>query len=351
MSSANIGPSGAGDAVVRLEGVGKSFRSRAGSTTALEGVDLEVVRGRIFGVIGHSGAGKSTLIRLLNGLERPTEGRVLLDGVDLASLDTKGLRAAQKRTGMIFQQFQLLETITVLDNVAMPLRLDGVSRAEARSRAAEALDFVGLSEKSGNHPGELSGGQKQRVGIARAIVRNPPVLLCDEATSALDPSTTAQIIALLRRINREYRTTIVLVTHEMDVIKDLCDEVAVMAGGRVVERGDVLDVFVRPQSEVAASFVSTIIPVDIPAAVRAQLGTGEVWRLSLVDDEVTQPLISTLIARIGVEVNILHADMTQIQEHTVGQLVIQIDGPAERVAAARAYLAEHVVDVREVERA
>lgn len=350
MSSRNDDAVGADDTVVRLEGVGKSFRSRAGTTTALVDVDLDVARGRIFGVIGHSGAGKSTLIRLVNGLERPTAGRVLLDGIDVAALTSQDLRAAQKRTGMIFQQFQLLETISVLDNVAMPLRLDGVARAEARTRAAEALDFVGLSEKSGNHPGELSGGQKQRVGIARAIVRNPPVLLCDEATSALDPRTTAQIIALLRRINREYRTTIMLVTHEMDVIKDLCDEVAVMAGGRVIERGDVLDVFVRPQSEVTASFVSTVIPTDIPASVRARLGTAAVWRLSLVDDEVTQPLISTLIARIGVEVNILHADMTQIQEHTVGQLVIQVDGPADRVAAARAYLAEHVVDVREVDR-
>ena len=236
------------DAVVEFDDASRVFGEGDAATAAIDGVTLDIPRGGIFGIIGHSGAGKSTLVRMINGLEAPTSGTVRVDGLDIPSLSGAELRAAQKHTGMVFQQFELLQTITVRDNVALPLRLDGVSRAEARRRADEVLEFVGLTEKAKAHPGDLSGGQKQRVGIARAIVRQPRVLLCDEATSALDPSTTTQIIDLLRRINADYGTTIVVVTHEMDVIKDLCEEVAVMSAGRIVERGSVLEVFVHPRT-------------------------------------------------------------------------------------------------------
>ncbi|MBB2975280.1 D-methionine transport system ATP-binding protein [Microbacterium endophyticum] len=331
-----------------FEQVSKTFTGRAAETAALRGVDLTVTPGSIFGVIGYSGAGKSTLIRLVNGLEKPTTGRVLVDGVDVGALSGRTLREAQKRTGMIFQQFNLLDTVSVRDNVALPLRLDGVNATRARTRANEVLDFVGLGEKGDKHAGELSGGQKQRVGIARALVRNPRILLSDEATSALDPTTTTQIIDLLRSVNREYGTTILVVTHELDVIKDLAHDVAVMAAGEVVEQGTVLETFLHPQAQITRDFVSTVIPQGVPERVVAHLGGEGLWRLRLVDDEVTQPLISDLITDIGVSVNVLHADMTEIQEHTVGHMIMKVGGPPERVAAAREFLAARVVQLEEV---
>ncbi|MGO1770552.1 MAG: methionine ABC transporter ATP-binding protein [Microbacterium sp.] len=336
------------DAVVEFDDASRVFGEGDAATAAIDGVTLDIPRGGIFGIIGHSGAGKSTLVRMINGLEAPTSGTVRVDGLDIPSLSGAELRAAQKHTGMVFQQFELLQTITVRDNVALPLRLDGVSRAEARRRADEVLEFVGLTEKAKAHPGDLSGGQKQRVGIARAIVRQPRVLLCDEATSALDPSTTTQIIDLLRRINAEYGTTIVVVTHEMDVIKDLCEEVAVMSAGRIVERGSVLEVFVRPAQEVTRAFVGTVIPNELPDRVTARLDQQNLLRLFLLDEQVTAPLISTLISEIGVGVNILHADMNEVQRRTVGQMIIQLEGDTDRIAAARAYLDEQVRSVTEV---
>jgi D-methionine transport system ATP-binding protein len=331
-----------------FDAVAKTFPGRAADTAPLRGVSLDVAPGTVFGVIGYSGAGKSTLIRLVNGLEKPTSGRVVVDGVDISSLKGRRLRDAQKHTGMIFQQFNLLETVRVRDNVALPLRLDGVSPAKARERAAEVLDFVGLSAKADSFAGELSGGQKQRVGIARALVRNPRILLSDEATSALDPTTTGQIIELLGSINREYGTTILVVTHEMDVIKDLAHSVAVMADGEVVEQGTVLDTFVHPRSPITRDFVSTVVPQGLPPRVIEHLGGEGLWRLLLLDAQVTQPLISELITGVGVAVNMLHADMTDIQEHTIGQMIVKVTGAPERVAAAREFLAARVVDLSEV---
>jgi len=341
-----MSPAGAGSVV--FDDVTKTFTGRAAGTAALRHVSLDVPAGSVFGVIGYSGAGKSTLIRMVNGLEQPTSGRVVVDGVDIGSLRGSALREAQKHTGMIFQQFNLLETVRVRDNVALPLRLDGVSKADARARADEVLAFVGLDAKAEARPGELSGGQKQRVGIARALARNPRILLADEATSALDPTTTVQIIDLLRSINREYGTTIVVVTHEMDVIKDLADEVAVMAAGEVVEQGPVLDTFLRPRADVTRNFVSSVIPQDLPDRVVEHLGADGLWRLLLLDAQVTQPLVSNLITDIGVEVNMLHADMTEIQDHTVGQMILKVTGASDRVAAARGFLAERVAHLEEV---
>ncbi|MEV4666728.1 methionine ABC transporter ATP-binding protein [Microbacterium sp. LWO12-1.2] len=333
---------------VRLEGVTRRYGRGGEQLTALDDVTVAVRRGDIFGVIGHSGAGKSTLIRMVNALEAPTSGIVQVDGVDLASLSTAELRAARKHTAMIFQQFQLLDTVTVLDNVALPLRLDGIGRRESRERATEALEFVGLGSRLGAYPGQLSGGQKQRVGIARAIIRNPAVLLCDEATSALDPSTTLQIIDLLRRVNREYGTTILVVTHEMDVIKNLCHSVAVMEGGRIVEQGTVMDVFVRPQTAIAQAFVGTVIPHELPERVRRAVGGHPLWRLRFIDEEVTSPIVGALISDFGLRVNILHADMTDIQDRTVGHMVVQVEGDDSQRKAAFSYLTDRIVSVEEV---
>ncbi|WP_205783865.1 ATP-binding cassette domain-containing protein [Microbacterium sp. 10M-3C3] len=331
-----------------FDAVSKRFPGRGGGTAALEDVSLEIAPGSVFGVIGYSGAGKSTLIRLVNGLEQPTTGRVIVDGVDIGRLRGRALRAAQKHTGMIFQQFNLLETVRVRDNVALPLRLDGVAAGAARARAEEMLEFVGLADKADSYAAELSGGQKQRVGIARALVRNPRILLADEATSALDPTTTAQIIDLLRRVNAQYGTTILVVTHEMDVIKDLAHDVAVMAGGRVVERGSVLETFLHPRADITRDFVTTVVPQGVPRRVVEHLGGGGLWRLLLLDEEVTQPLVSTLIRDLDVSVNMLHADMTEIQEHTIGQMIVHVTGDPDRVSAARRYLSERVVDVQDV---
>ncbi|MFJ6651378.1 methionine ABC transporter ATP-binding protein [Microbacterium sp. NPDC091313] len=339
--------SGGAGAIV-FDSVSKTFAGRSGGDPALQDVSFEVSPGSIAGVIGYSGAGKSTLIRMVNGLEQPTRGRVVVDGVDIGSLRGRALRDAQKHTGMIFQQFNLLETVRVRDNVALPLRLDGVAPAAARRRADEVLDFVGLAERGDAFAGELSGGQKQRVGIARALVRNPRILLADEATSALDPTTTIQIIDLLRRVNAQYGTTILVVTHEMDVIKDLAHDVAVMAAGRLVERGTVLETFLHPREQITRDFVTTVVPQGLPRRVVEHLGGDGLWRLLLLDDEVTQPLVSSLIRDLDVSVNMLHADMTEIQEHTVGQMIVKVTGAPERVRAARAYLAERVVDLKDV---
>lgn len=333
---------------VVFDQVSREFVRGAAVTAALRDVSFEVPAGSVFGIIGFSGAGKSTLIRTVNGLERPTRGRVLIDDVDVASLHGAALREAQKQSGMIFQQFNLLATVKVRDNVALPLRLDGVNAAEARRRADEALQFVGLAEKADAYPGELSGGQKQRVAIARALVRRPKILLADEATSALDPTTTALIIDLLRDINREYGTTILVVTHEMEVIKDLAHEVAVMEAGQVVEQGSVLDVFVRPTQAITRDFVGSVLQQKIPAQVLEHVGSVGLWRLLLLGDQTSQPLIHGLITDMGVSVNMLHAEMTQIQNRMVGQMIVKVEGSAERIAAARAYLADRVVSVEEV---
>lgn len=333
---------------VVFDQVSREFVGRAAVTAALRDVSLEILPGSIYGIIGFSGAGKSTLIRTVNGLERPTRGRVLVDDIDVASLQGAALRDAQKQSGMIFQQFNLLSTVRVRDNVALPLRLDGVPAVEARRRADETLEFVGLADKATAYPGELSGGQKQRVAIARALVRRPKILLADEATSALDPSTTTLIIDLLRDINREYGTTIIVVTHEMEVVKDLAHDVAVMEAGRVVEQGSVLDVFVRPQQAITKDFVGSVLQQKIPPQVIKHVGAAGLWRLLLLGEETSQPLIHGLITEIGVGVNMLHAEMTEIQDRMVGQMIIKVDGDAERLAEARAYLTARVVSVEEV---
>lgn len=234
--------------MIELSDIHKTYRAGSGEVAALRGIDLRVAAGEVFGVIGQSGAGKSSLIRMINLLERPTAGRVTVDGVDAAGLDAAGLRALRRRIGMIFQHFNLLSSKTVVENVAFPLRLEGrLSREDIRARALALLDRVDLADQADKYPAQLSGGQKQRVGVARALACGPKILLCDEATSALDPETTRQVLRLLRELNGELGLTIVLITHEMDVIRRVCDRVAVLEAGRVVEQGVVADVFLSPR--------------------------------------------------------------------------------------------------------
>jgi len=308
---------------VRFEGVGKTFTTPAGILRALEGVGFDVAPGEIFGVIGRSGAGKSTLIRLINGLERPSEGRVLVDGVDISWLDASGLRKVRRKIGMIFQHFNLMASRTVEDNVALPLRLAGVRKRAALARAAELLDLVGLQGRAKTYPSRLSGGQKQRVGIARALVSNPDILLCDEATSALDPETTRSILALLKDINQRLGITIVLITHEMDVIRDICDRVAVIEKGRIAEIGPVWQVFGDPQSEAARALLRQQI-ADASEAVAAARPDEVLFEVEFTGAEPQAPDLFTLAAALGRSSQLVNGGIERIQGRAQGRLTIAV---------------------------
>lgn len=326
----------------------------AGEVAALAGIDLAVAAGEIFGIIGRSGAGKSTLVRCINLLERPSSGRIRVAGRELTALGDAELRAARRDIGMIFQHFNLLSSRTVFDNVALPLEISGVDEAEIEARVAPLLDLVGLAEQRSRYPAQLSGGQKQRVGIARALANRPRVLLCDEATSALDPETTRSILALLRDINRRLGLTVIVVTHEMQVIKDLCDRVAVLDCGRVVEQGRVFDVFTDPQHETTRALIRDVIGQELPAGLLERLAQphltsgGRLLRLVFTGAAADAPLISALTRRFGLDLNILHGQIDEIQGRPFGSLLVLMEGLAERCDEALAWLGEQSIRVEAV---
>ena len=327
--------------IIRFENVGKTYAARGGQqpVAALEGIDLSVPRGAIVGVIGRSGAGKSTLIRLVNGLERATSGRIVIEGEEVTGLSEAGWRDRRRATGMIFQHFNLLSSRTVFDNVALPLEIAGTAKAEIAARVERLLALVGLADKSERYPAELSGGQKQRVGIARALATDPKVLLCDEATSALDPETTKAILALLKQVNRELGITILLITHEIPVIKEICDRVAVIDGGRIVEEGETFSVFTRPRHPTTASFVEAVTGVEIPAhladAVRQTLRPGDsaVLRIAFSGENATAPVISRLSSVVGVDVNILAGRIDAIAGRPYGSLLVSVPAAEPNLGA------------------
>lgn len=334
--------------MIELRNVSRRFRER-GDVLALDRVDLQVPDGIIYGLIGSSGAGKSTLLRCINLLESPDEGEVLVDGTDIASLSRRDLSARRRTMGMVFQQFNLLESATVRDNIAMPMRLAGADRSAIDDRVAELLGFVGLTDKADVYPSRLSGGQKQRVGIARALANRPSILLCDEATSALDPQTTDSILALLRRINRDLGVTIVIVTHEMPVVASVCDRVAVMSHGRIVEEGPVIDVFAAPQQEITRGFVRTIIDDRVPSAlvdgVRATREPYQLWRLTYTGAASAGTWLSDLGRRFDVSTSLLYGSVHEIASQVLGVLIVQALGEPEELERARRHLHEHGVDV------
>jgi D-methionine transport system ATP-binding protein len=326
--------------IIEFDGVSKVFPSRNDSAevVAVDNIDLLVPEGEIVGVIGRSGAGKSTLIRLINGLEHPTSGRVRVNGTDIGALDERALRQARRSIGMIFQHFNLLSSRTAFENIALPLEIAGHPRKDIPGIVEPLLAMVGLVDKRDRYPAELSGGQKQRVGIARALATKPRVLLSDEATSALDPETTAQILSLLKQINAELNLTILFITHEMSVVKKLADRVAVMENGRIVEQGTTYEIFSNPQHDTTRKFVGSVTGGNVPDWVLARItpeyriGRSAVLRVAFTGGEADRPILSRVSRAFDIDVNILHGQVETIADRPFGALIISVAAGPDRLA-------------------
>ena len=332
--------------MIKIENINKSFDHK----NVLANVSLEIPKGSIYGIIGCSGAGKSTLVRIINALEKPDSGKVFIDNTDLYSLDEKTIRDEKKKIGMIFQHFYLLNSKTVFDNVAIALKINKAGKNEIESRVMEILKFVGLENYRNNYPEQLSGGQKQRIGIARALVNNPKILLCDEATSALDPETTKQILELLQKVNRELGITIVLITHQMEVVKNICDRVAVLEDGYIIEENDVFNIFAFPKEATTQKFVESILHQDIPDSAYRHLIDGRLYKLTFSKGHVDEPVLSNITAETGVNFSILQGVVTEIQEHFFGQLIVKLSSAGEQTDTALEKLKTYGVEIQEIEK-
>lgn len=328
--------------MIELKQLTKIFDSGKTALTAVEDVNLSIADGEIFGIIGYSGAGKSTLIRILNGLEKPTSGTVDINGQKITAIKGAELRKARQKVSMIFQHFNLLWSRTVKENIEFPLEIAGVPKAKRDARVKELVELVGLDGRENAYPSQLSGGQKQRVGIARALANEPEVLLCDEATSALDPQTTDSILDLLVDINKRLGLTIVLITHEMHVIRKICHRVAVMEAGKVVELGDVLTIFQTPKEPITKRFVAQVTETEDSAAtikhLRELYPTGELVKLVFVGEQTEQPILTKLIRNYPVEVNIVQGDISHTQRGAYGTLILQLKGSKQEIADSIQYL-------------
>ena len=336
-----------GENMIILDQVKKVFQTSSGQVTAVDSVNLEIKKGEIFGIIGYSGAGKSTLIRMLNLLERPTDGTVTIDGKDLTKVSAKELRLARQQIGMVFQHFNLLWSRTVYENIAFSLEIAGVKKNEIKPRVLELIQLVGLSGKENNYPSQLSGGQKQRVGIARALANNPKVLLCDEATSALDPQTTDEILDLLVTINRKYNLTIVLITHEMHVIQKICHHVAIMENGHIVKQDDILTIFRTPSHSITKRFVKQVVNEDESLntldTLSKQFPDGKIVLLKYFQGNAEKPFITNVIRKYDVDINIIHGKVVQTQDGGYGSLYVQLTG--NDINSALNYLKEAGVEI------
>lgn len=338
--------------MITLQNISKTFIDGGKEVQAVKDVNLTIHDGDIFGIIGFSGAGKSTLVRCINLLERPTSGTVTVDDKEITALSAKELRKARKKIGMIFQHFNLMPSRTIFGNVAYPLKGSGLSKQEIADKVHNLLDLVGISEKENAYPSQLSGGQKQRVAIARALANDPKILLCDEATSALDPQTTKSILKLLQKVNETLGITIVVITHEMDVVKEICNRVAVMDHGNVVEEGEVFSIFATPQNKVTRDFIKTTSNLQkIEELVEAgspvvALKPGElIVRLSYIEKNASEPLISAVTEKFGIILNIIFADVEIVQNAPIGGTVAIVSGDKDKVEQALIYLKEKNVGV------
>lgn len=327
--------------MILLKNVLKKYKTASGSLTAVQDANLTIRKGEIFGIIGYSGAGKSTMIRLLNGLEKPTSGTVQVSGYDISTIKGKELRQARQKISMIFQHFNLLWSRTVEENIAFPLEIAAVGKEARQKRVSELVEMVGLKGREKAYPSQLSGGQKQRVGIARALANNPEVLLCDEATSALDPETTDAILDLLLDINEKLGITVVLITHEMHVIRKICHRVAVMEAGQIVEQGNVLEVFQSPKAEITKKFVSQVTEsAEHKESISQMLDdpNSQLIQLTFVGKKAEQPVISHLIRTFDVDVNIVHGNISATKSGPYGTLIVRIAGNEENINRAIQYL-------------
>ena len=338
--------------MIKLKNVSKIFNVSGKKLTALDNVSLEIPKGHICGVIGASGAGKSTLIRCVNLLEKPSEGSVIIDGNDLTQLSDAELVLERRNIGMIFQHFNLLSSRTVFGNVALPLELEGVHKKEIEAKVNELLSLVGLSDKKNVYPANLSGGQKQRVAIARALASDPKVLLCDEATSALDPATTHSILKLLKEINRTLGITILLITHEMEVVKRICDQVAVIDKGRLIEQGTVSEIFSNPKTELAQEFISSTFHITLPEEYLENLSdtpkhakSYPIIKFEFTGRSVDAPLLSQASKKFGVELSILTSQIDYAGGVKFGFTIAEVEGDEDAITQAKVYLMENNVRV------
>jgi D-methionine transport system ATP-binding protein len=336
--------------LIEIRNLTKIYTAAEQQILALDDVSLTVEKGEIFGIIGLSGAGKSTLVRCVNMLERPTSGSIFVEGQEITALSNEELRTARQKIGMIFQHFNLLSSRTVFNNIMFPLEIAEVPKGEARERVQSLLEMVGLTDKADVYPVQLSGGQKQRVGIARALANRPSLLLSDEATSALDPQTTRSILGLLRDINRRLNLTILLITHDMGVIKEVCDRVAVIDNSKIVEIGDVLEVFSNPQTPTSRSFIGTVINREIPEELlHRPNGSGNLStrlvRVSFIGASAGEPIISSMIRQYDVEANILYGNIDRVQDTPFGNLALELIGSPDMIDSGLAYLRNRGLEI------
>lgn len=334
--------------MIELKNISKTFHTTSGKVEAVKDANIVIKDGEIFGFIGYSGAGKSTIVRCINLLERPTTGNVIFDDVDLTELSDSDLRKKRKEIGMIFQQFNLLKSLTVFENVAFNLKNESLSKSEIRNRVEELLDLVGIPEKADSYPSQLSGGQKQRVAIARALANNPKVLLCDEATSALDPQTTSQILQLIKELNQKLKITVIIITHEMAVIKSICDRVAVMENGNIVEVNSVYNLFSNPHTDISKGFVNSNSNkkniINLIKKDRELFGIkedNEVLDLDFLGANTKESIISSISKKYNIDCNIIFGDIDLIKNQMIGKLIVSLDGEKDSIENAKKYLLEN----------
>lgn len=336
--------------VIEILNVEKVFKNKKSEVHALRNVSLKVEKGDVFGIVGYSGAGKSTLLRLVNLLEKPTSGSVKIEEREIINLSEKELNILRKNIGMVFQQFNLLESQTVYQNLKIPLIISGTPKNSIDKRIEELLDFVGLKDKKNSSVSKLSGGQKQRIGIARALATHPKILLCDEATSALDPKTTKSILQLLKKINNEFGITILLITHEMEVVKEICNKVAVMQDGEIKEQGNIIEIFTNPQENITKNFISSIINNDIPESLKEELDLNlPVVKLTFLGEKSGQPLISEINKKFDISTKILSASVNELGNTILGVLVVQLEGNPAIINEVEEFIKNRGVKIERVE--
>ncbi|WML41337.1 methionine ABC transporter ATP-binding protein [Neobacillus sp. OS1-2] len=330
--------------MIEIQNLTKIYKTKHGTVKGVDAVSLTIQKGEIYGIVGYSGAGKSSLLRCINLLERPTTGAITVDGTDLTSLKGEKLRLARLKIGMIFQHFYLISQKTVFENIAFSLKAANYPKSEIKERVEELLATVGLTDKRDVYPAQLSGGQKQRVGIARALANNPKVLLCDEATSALDPTTTKSILTLLKKINKELDITIVLITHEMNVVKEICHRMAIMQEGRVIEEGPVYDLFASPQAALTKEFIESVVSFDVPEAILKNC-QGPIIKVTFKGKVAGEGVISDMLQQFKVKGNFLHGSIEYIQELPLGIFIMELNGQKEEVRTALRYIEDRAAQV------